>query len=585
MRSPLVLLLPLLLLAILMLPAPSAEGPTKPIANFSLNDLMGKEWSLEDHKDKKAIAVVFLGTESPLNNAYCPRLAELYKEYGSRGVAFIAINANAHDTPVNIAAHAREYAIPFPVLKDPTGGVADAFGARRTPEAFLLDGDRRIAYQGRIDDQFGVGFKRTQPAHRDLAQAIDEVLAGKPVSVAKTAAPGCLIDRAAKPSAEGAVTYTKDVSRILQKNCETCHRPGQVGPMSLQNYDEVLAWSDTIREVVSEHRMPPWHADPKFGEFANDRSLSSADLATLVAWVNGGCPKGEDKDLPPEKTYPEGWSIGTPDVVYEMQKSFKIPAKAGERGIEYQHFVVPTNFAKDMWIQAAEAKPGNRSVVHHIIVFVRSPGEKMGSDPDDRIGSGFLVGYAPGDMPAVFAPGTAKRIPRGAELVFQMHYTPNGVEAEDRSSVGLIFTKTPTRHEVKTRGIDEPKLSIPKGAKDHEVTSSSVFRREADLIGFMPHMHLRGKDFEYRVVYPNGKSDVVLRVPHYDFSWQSSYRLKKPLRVPAGTRVECTAHFDNSADNPNNPDPTKPVYWGDQTWEEMMIGFVDYSYTGSRSLR
>jgi peroxiredoxin len=585
MRSPLLPLAFVVLPAVaLWLPADTTSAP-KRIVTFTLADLSGKSWSLAEHTDKKAIVVVFIGTECPLNNAYVPRLAELYKECADRGVAFVAINSNCHDSPVTVATHARENGIPFPVLRDTTGTVADSLGARRTPEAFLLDHDCRIVYQGRIDDQYGIGFKRVKPTRRDLAVAIEEVLAGKPVTVAKTTPPGCLIDRLDKPAVTGPVTYTKQVSRILQKNCQSCHRPGQVAPMPLQNYEETVSWSDTIREVVNERRMPPWHADPKFGSFANDRSLSAEDRSTLLAWIEGGCPKGDEKELPADKEFPEGWMIGKPDAVYSMQQTFTIPAKSGERGIEYQYFQVSTNFATDTWVQAAEAKPGNRALVHHIIVFIRPPKGREYNDRDDQVGNGFLTGYAPGDMPTILEPGSAKRIPRGSDLVFQMHYTPNGLEGEDRSSVGLIFAKAPPRREVRTRGIEDHTLTIPKGAKNHEVKASTSFRREVEVLSFMPHMHLRGKDFEYRAIYPNGHADVLLRVPQYDFNWQSSYRLKKPLKLPAGARIECTAHYDNSADNPNNPDPSQPVYWGDQTWEEMMIGFIDYSYTGSRSTR
>jgi hypothetical protein len=246
---------------------------------------------------------------------------------------------------------------------------------------------------------------------------------------------------------------------------------------------------------------------------------------------------------------------------------------------------VPTKFPTDVWVQAAEAKPGNRALVHHIIVFVHPPKGRVSNDTDDQIGNGFLTGYAPGDMPSVFEPGTAKRIPAGSELVFQMHYSPNGVEGDDQSSVALIFAKSPPRREVRTRGIDDQTLNIPKGANNYEVVASTTFKKEAEILGFMPHMHLRGKDFEYRIIYPAGRSATLLRVPHYDFNWQTTYRLKKPLKVPPLTRIQVVAHFDNSADNPNNPDPTKPVYWGEQTWDEMMIGFVDYYYTAPRGMR
>jgi hypothetical protein len=231
-------------------------------------------------------------------------------------------------------------------------------------------------------------------------------------------------------------------------------------------------------------------------------------------------------------------------------------------------------------VQAAEAKPGNRAVVHHIIVFVINPDEPRQRGHEDSIGNGFLVGYAPGDMPAVFPPGTAKKIPKGWILGFQMHYTPNGVEQDDRSSVGLVFAKEPPQREARTRAIDQRRFLLPPGDGNHEVKSATTFTKDAELLSFMPHMHLRGKDFVYQVVYPDGKKETLLRVPRYDFNWQSNYRLEKPLRLPAGTRIECTAHFDNSKDNPNNPDPKVAVRWGDQTWEEMMIGFVDYVYTG-----
>jgi peroxiredoxin/mono/diheme cytochrome c family protein len=554
--------------------------PAKKVGDFTLRDAADNAFSLGDFKAKKAVVVVFVGTECPINNAFMPRLAQLHKEYADKGVQFLAINANCQDTPARIAGHAREHGIPFPVLKDSGNVVADQFGARRTPEAFVLSPDGQVLYQGRIDDQFGVNFKRAAPTRRDLAEALDEVLAGKPVSRPTTEVAGCLIARAVQPKAGGTITYTRHIAPLLQKNCQECHRPGQVGPMALLTYEDALSWSDTIKEVVREGRMPPWHADPAFGKFANDRSLSPADRDTLLGWIDQGCPKGDPKDAPAAKEFTKGWTIGKPDAVFTMEEAYTVPAKA-EGGIKYQHFVVKTKFPDDMWVQAAEAKPGNRAVVHHIIVFVMPPGQKRERLHEDSIGNGFLVGFAPGDMPAVFPPGTAKKIPKGAMLVFQMHYTPNGVEQDDRSSVGLIFAKEPPQREARTRAIDERRFLIPAGANHHEVKAATTFQKDAELLSLMPHMHLRGKDFEYQVVYPDGKKETLLRVPRYDFNWQSNYRLVTPLRLPAGTRIECTAHFDNSKDNPNNPDPKQAVRWGDQTWEEMMIGFVDYCYLGN----
>jgi hypothetical protein len=346
--------------------------------------------------------------------------------------------------------------------------------------------------------------------------------------------------------------------------------------MALTSYQAVADWSEMIREVVRERRMPPWHADPKHGKFANDRRLSEADRSTLLAWIDQGCPKGDDKDLPPAPTFVKGWNIGQPDAVITMQEDYQVPAKAGKEGIKYQHFVVQTGFDEDRWVEAAEAKPGNYAVVHHIIVFVIKPGEKRGPTPDG-IGNGFLVGYAPGDLGVRFEPGAAKKIPKGAVLVFQMHYTPNGTAQTDRSMVGLKFAKEPPRHEVKTRAIANRGFELAPGVDNIQVTARTKFPEETVLWSLLPHMHLRGKSFEYKAVYPDGKSEVLLSVPRYDFGWQATYRLAKPLRLPAGTRIECTAVFDNSKNNPNNPDPAATVSWGDQTWEEMMIGFVDYT--------
>jgi peroxiredoxin len=566
--------------------------PGKTVKPFTLKDSAGKAWSLADAQGKKAVVVVFLGTECPINNQYLPRLAELHKSYSDR-VAFVGINSNVHDTPARIAGHVKANGIPFPVLKDSANVVADDFGARRTPEAFVLSPAGKVLYQGRIDDQIGIGYKRKQPSRRDLVEAIEEVLAGKEVSKPTTEVAGCIIARAVKPKETGTITWAKDVSRIFQERCQECHRPGQVGPMPLMSYEDALSWSEMIREVVEEKRMPPWHADPRHGKFLNDRSLTAQQREAILGWTKQGCPKGDLAELPAAKKWETGWGIGKPDMVFEMPTEFTVPAEGGERGIAYKYFVVPTNFKEDRWVQAAEARPGSREVVHHIIVYVFDKsrmGKRLGgraqrttgTSPGDGIGDGFLVAYAPGDMPLRLEPGQAKKVPRGSMIVFQMHYTPDGVERKDRSSVGLIFAKQPPKYEVRTRSIAQRRISIPAGDANYEAVSVSKFDRDADLLSLMPHMHLRGKDFKYVVVFPDGKKETLLSVPKYDFNWQSSYRLAKPLRLPAGTRIECTAHFDNSADNPNNPDPKKRVSWGDQTWQEMMIGFVDYAFVGEK---
>ena len=419
------------LLLLLSVPTFGQEAP-KVISDFQLADTAGKTWALADLKDRKAVVVVFLGTQCPINNAYLPRLAELHKTFSAEGVQFFAVNSNQHDSPRAIAEHARENNIPFPVLRDTQQKLADRFGAVRTPEVFVLDGKRTIVYQGRIDDQIGIGFQRPQATSHDLADALKEVLADKKVSRPVTQVAGCFITRSPRQTGEATVTFAKNVAGILQRNCQECHRPGQIGPMPLLTYEDASAWSSMIREVVEDKRMPPWHADPRHGKFSNNRSLSKQDYDTLLSWIDQGCPPGDSKDAPPARQFPEGWTIGKPDVVLSMPRDFTVPATAPKGGVKYQTFLVPTNFTEDKWAQAIEVRPGSKATVHHIIVFVVE-GRKKGAMADG-IGKGMLGVYAPGDMGSVFPAGTAKKIPKGATLAFQVHYTPNGVEQTDRSS-------------------------------------------------------------------------------------------------------------------------------------------------------
>lgn len=372
------------------------------------------------------------------------------------------------------------------------------------------------------------------------------------------------------PIEVGQVTFASDVARILQDRCQTCHRPGQSAPFSLLTYDDARAHGAMIQEVVQQHRMPPWHADKRYGTFANDRRLNPRERATLLAWIDQGAPLGDPVAIPRERRFAEGWSIGTPDVILTMSEPYVV---APQGVLPYQYFRVSTHFTEDKWVQAVEARPGDRQVVHHFIVRIEVPGQRIkhhGQQP-------YLVGYAPGDIPSIYEPGTAKRIPAGADLIFAVHYTPIGEARTDRSSIALIFAREPVRHEATTQGISQEKFLIPPGAARFPVRSRFVFKDDAHLLNLMPHMHLRGKSFRYRATYPDGRTETLLSVPAYDFGWQSVYRLAEPRAMPRGTRIDCLALFDNSTGNPNNPDPSKAVAWGDQTYDEMMIGFIDYA--------
>ncbi|HEX8204008.1 MAG TPA: peroxiredoxin, partial [Isosphaeraceae bacterium] len=333
------------------------------------------------------------------------------------------------------------------------------------------------------------------------------------------------------------------------------------------SYDDARRHAAMIGEVVEDRRMPPWHADPRHGHFENDRSLSPQERATLLAWVEQGTPLGDPAELPAPRHFPEGWSIGQPDVVFEIPEPYTVAAQGT---LPYQRFRVSTGFTQDQWIQAAEARPGDRSVVHHIIVYVVDPKGNV-----RNLGQSHLCGYAPGDMPSIYPVGTAKKIPAGSDLLFEVHYTPIGKIKTDRSAVGLIFAREPVTRQALTIGIAQPKFAIPPGDDNYRVESSYTVRGDARLLSFMPHMHLRGKDFRYTATYPDGTSEVLLSVPAYDFGWQSTYRLAELKAMPRGTRIDCVAHYDNSANNPANPDPAKTVRWGEQTWQEMMIGYID----------
>ncbi|MCS6850503.1 MAG: redoxin domain-containing protein [Gemmataceae bacterium] len=547
----------------------------KSVPSFTLIDPRDQtKVAWDELKKHRAVVVVFLGTECPLNNLYMGRLAELHREYAARNVAFVGINANAQDTASRVADHARQHAVPFPVVKDAGNVVADQFGARRTPEAFVIDSQGIIRYQGRIDDQYGIGIQRPAPQHRDLAAALDAVLAGRRVEVSTTPVAGCLIGRARPPKATGTVTYCKDVARIVQDRCQSCHRPGQIGPMALMTFDDIYPWAETIREVVDEGRMPPWHADPRYGKFDNDLRLSPSEKETLLSWIDQGCPKGDERDLPPPRVFDSEWKIGKPDLILTMPEAFEVPARMPKKGVPYQHFVLDPQFRQDRWVVRAQARPGAPAVVHHMIAYILPPGQTFDPDDPDNL---ILCGFAPGDLAFTPPPGTAKKIPAGSKIVLQMHYTPNGTAQKDRSSIAMIFAKGPERlREVRTVPIFNAFFRIPPGAAHHRVEAVYRFERPVRLIGFMPHMHLRGKDFLYEAVFPDGTREILLSVPRFQFNWQAAYRLAEPRRIPKDTRIRCVAHYDNSANNPNNPDPTQFVFWGNQTWEEMMIGWVDF---------
>jgi peroxiredoxin len=540
------------------------------VSDFSLKDIHRRPRSLGGFKDKKAFVVVFVDTECPVAALYLPGLIEWHRKYAGMGVQFLAIDSSRQDAFVSVSAFAQERNVPFPVLKDFDQQVADDFGARRTPEAFLLDAHRVIRYHGRIDDQYEIGVSRDKPTSRDLLQALDELLAGNPIINPETDVSGCPIERSAEPPHKVEVTYAKHVAPLVQKRCQECHRPGEIGPFSLLTYEDAQKRTSRIREAVLEERMPPWHADPHYGQFANDRRLSQEERDMLLAWIDQGALKGNDRELPPPLKFTQGWKIGEPDKIFSMAKEFTVQATGV---LDYQRFVVDPGFKEDVWVQAAECRPGNRKVVHHIIVYVLPPGRREPYDADGT--AAVLVGWAPGDMPAIYSPDTGRRVAAGSRLVFEVHYTPNGTEQRDRSSVGVRFALKPPANSIEMNILANMIFRIPPGAPHYKGQMTFVFPDDALLYSFMPHMHLRGVSARYELIYPDGTAQTLLSVPDYDFGWQSAYRFAKPLDVPKGSKLIWIGVWDNSADNPRNPDPKKPVFWGLQTWDEMQNGWME----------
>lgn len=365
-----------------------------------------------------------------------------------------------------------------------------------------------------------------------------------------------------------APTFARDVAPVLYRHCVECHRAGEFAPMPLLRYEDVRPWAKSIRERVVAREMPPWSADPRYGKFRNDPRLSDQEIEIVSRWVEGGAPKGNLEELPPVPTFAEGWTIGEPDAVFTMQEEYKVPA---EGTIPYLYFKIPTNLAEDKWVQAYEIRPGNRSVVHHVIASAQPPG---GNAQDERTPGRIGLGGVTPNKPGVLLPkGVARRLRAGSEIIFQMHYTTNGMETTDRTSIGLIFAKQPPLKMSRGNNVLNAGFAIPPGAPNHEVRASRVFNEDTTLLDMTPHMHMRGKDMTYTVHYPDGRSEILLSVPKWDFNWQITYHLAEPKLLPKGTKLEVVAHFDNSRGNLFNPDPGREVRWGDQTWEEMMMGF------------
>jgi peroxiredoxin len=551
---------------------PDAAVATRPVA-FKLQDFRGAWHHLDDVRPSKAVVLAFLGTECPLASLYAPRLAELARAYEKKGVAFFGVDANQQDAPSALSRFAREHDLPFPLLKDVGNDLADRLGVERTPEVLVLDAGRVVRYRGRVDDQFGFGVHRPAPSRRELVAALEDLLTGRPVATPRTDPLGCRIGRVPKGRGEGRVTYSQQVARILRDRCVACHRAGEIAPFSLASYKQAAGWASMIDEVVQAGRMPPWHASPEYGSFSNEARLSAEEKQTIAAWVAAGAPEGDPRDLPEPAHYVEGWRIPAPDLVIALPRAVPIPA---EGTMPYQNFIVDPKLGRDVWVRASQVRPGNPSVVHHLVVFVLPPGSDESTTRID-----FLAAYAPGMPPRVLPEGTARLVPAGSLLKFQVHYTPRGIPQTDRSEIGLVFADPARiRKEMTAVAAINTDLRIPARAADFPAEAEYRFGQDTLLYSLLPHMHLRGKSFRFEAVFPGGRREVLLDVPRYEFDWQNVDVLSRPKLMPEGSVLHCLARYDNSADNPSNPDPKTTVTWGEQTRDEMLVGYVEIALAG-----
>jgi len=554
---------------------PGEVGIGRMIPDVAFTDLTGKLHRLSD--SRKGTVIIMTSATCPVSKRYASSIAALHKEIAGQGLTLLLVNPLASEKPEEIKAQLAAAGLTATYVHDKEKALAGALEARTTTEVFLLDAARTLVYRGAFDDQYGINYNLDAPKHRYLRDAIAAFLRGDKPAVQATAAPGCELDLPEKSAGQTtAVTYHRDVARILQQNCVTCHRDGGVAPFALDDLEEVQDRAKTIRRVVTEGTMPPWFAgiekDAAKNPWANDCSLSPRDKADLLAWIDSkDRPVGNPTEAPLKRSYPSEWSIGKPDMIVQLSKAYDIKATGF---MPYAHDVVETELTEDRWVQSYEILPSARDVVHHVIVRVHEKGSEVRKA--DEGSEGYWAIYVPGNGASVYPEGFARKIPAGAKVSFQIHYTPSGVAKKERLKMGLVFAKHPPTYEVRTAPLANVRLAIPPGAPRHIETHSQRVPFDMPITGFMPHMHTRGAGFRYEVTYPDGKNEVLLDIPRYDFNWQLRYELKQPKLIPQGSTLKITAAFDNSTGNKANPDPTKLVKWGSQTVDEMMIGYVEY---------
>jgi len=541
-----------------------AVQAAKEVPDFALLDFKGRYYHLRQ-ADAKAVVLFFTANGCPIARQGIPRIKKLQKAYEGRRINFWMVDSNAGDDRESISKEASEFhAGHLPILMDETQGVAAALDVKRTGTAVCIETSGwTVFYQGAIDDQFVEGAEKPAATEKYLESALNRFLDGQPIEKAQTVARGCLISFGSKE----AISYSKQVAPLLQNKCFGCHSPGNIGPIKMTNYAKVEGVADMIQEVVLSRRMPPWHADRQHGSFVNDCSLKPEEARTLLRWIEQGAKKDDGADALVSAVAPShDWALGQPDAIVSLPKAEEIPATGV---LEYRHIKVAAPFDHDVWVKGIVAKPDNTRVVHHIIVRTKEKADSDNNNQEDA----FLVGWAPGTPEMFFPRGTGKLIRKGSTLDFEIHYTTSGREEKDQSKIGIYLLDEKPEMTLKTKAALNTDFEISPGEGTETTFASYGVKRDSLLFDLSPHMHLRGSWFKFEALYPNGKREVLLSVPKYDFKWQHNYRLTEPKRLPAGTWIFCSGGFDNSTRNPANPNPKETVRWGDQSFEEMFIGF------------
>ncbi len=565
-------------------PAPEAPRVLDPgdagigglVPDVTYVDVAGRAGRLSDARGAPLV-VVARSVRCPLCRRWGPVLADMVRTWTARGVRFLVVDVAAADSPDDVRQDREKTGIDAPFVVDADGRIAAALGIRSTTEVLVLDAARTLVYRGAIDDRMGLGYARADAQRTYLADAVEALLAGRRPDVEATSAPGCVVaPRAAAPVAD-APTWHGRVSRIVARHCGGCHRDGEAAPFPLQTLADVRANAPTVRREVARGAMPPWPADPAHSlPLADDRRLPPGDRDALLAWLGADCPEGDPADAPLPVVRADGWSIGEPDLVVGPETDFEVPATGV---VPYRYEVVTTELDEDRWVQAFEIRPSAPQAVHHVLVFAHYPAghPRVDEQPQEHNGlDGFFAAMVPGENAFRFPPGTGRFLPRGARLRFQIHYTPTGEACRDRPRLGLVFTQGRPRDEVLSDAAFDTRFRIPPGARDVAVSATRRFERGGRLLALTPHMHLRGAAFRFDLELPDGSVTRLLDVPRFDFQWQFSYRLREPLEVPRGAVLRATGVFDNSAENPANPDPRRTVRFGEQTTDEMMIGYFEW---------